>query len=97
MPATALGYTPYDIVLLEGEGFTLLREKQLAALSKWVLAGGSVCVTTSGPLDEAHRGFVEGLLAADVRKPPLVFDAEGRVAVKEEGGAMLARPVSGVW
>ena len=92
MPATALGYTPYDIVLLEGEGFTLLREKQLAALSKWVLAGGSVCLATSEPLDAAHRGFIEGLLAADVHEPPLAFDAEGRVAVKEEGGSLLARP-----
>ncbi len=92
MPATALGYTPYDIVLLESEGFTLLREKQLAALSKWVLAGGSVCLATSGPLDEAHRRFLNELLAADLRKLVAVFDSEGRVAVEEQGGVILARP-----
>ena len=29
MPATAPGYMPYDVVLLDGDGFALLREKQI--------------------------------------------------------------------
>ena len=92
MPVTAHGYTPYDVVLLEGEGFTLLRERQLVALSRWVLAGGSLCIATNAPLEVGHRRFIEDLLAADGHKPVLAFDAEGRVEMKEEGGSLLARP-----
>lgn len=92
MSANALGYAPYDIVLLEGEGFTLLRERQLAALSRWVLAGGSVCVATDAPLDPLHRRFLEDLFAADVRKPSAAFDTEGRLEMKEEGGTIRVRP-----
>ena len=91
MPATALGYTPYDIVLLEGDGFTLLREKQLAALSRWVLAGGSVAIVTNASLETAQRKFLTDILAADVRALAPSFDATGNLEVKDEGGVIFAR------
>ena len=92
MPATALGCTPYDLVLLEDEGFTLLRERQLAALSRWVLAGGSICIGASVPLEAAHRKFLAELLAADARALTLNFAPDGRVDLQDAGGTLLARP-----
>ena len=91
MPATVLAYTAYDLVLLEGAALAQLREKQLAALSRWVLAGGSLCVIASSPLDAAQRNSLIEFLAADPRASDLEFDPEGRALVKAEGGALLAR------
>ena len=92
MPATALGCTPYDLVLLEDEGFTLLRERQLAALSRWVLAGGSICICASIPMEAGHRKFLAELLAADARALSLNFAPDGRVDLQNAGGMLLARP-----
>jgi hypothetical protein len=92
MPATALSYTPYDVVVLEGEGFTLLREKQLAALHHWVLAGGSLFIESDASLEPGPRRFLEDLLAADVHHPVLSFDGAGRPDLSEHAGILLAQP-----
>ena len=91
MPATALAYTPYDLVLLEGADFAQLREKQLAALSRWVLAGGSLCVIAISPLEAGHRRFLIDLLAADPRAPFLDFDADGPALIREKDGVLRVR------
>ena len=92
MPATALGYTPYDFVLLEGDGFALLRGKHRAALKRWVLGGGSLCVKTSGAIEASHRRFLTELFAADAREIVLAFDADGRLEANARDGVLLARP-----
>ena len=92
MPSTALGYTAFDLVLLDGDGFTLLREKHLAALKRWVLAGGSLCVCADDPVGESHRRFLAEILEADSRGIVPAFDAGGRLEVKGPDGVLLARP-----
>ena len=91
MPASALGCTPYDIVLLEDAAFTALREKQLVALMDWTLAGGSLCVKTSVTLEAGHRRFLAELLAAGGRGIVPEFGADGRLELPGNGGVLLAR------
>ncbi len=92
MPVAALGYTPYDIVLLHGQGFAETREKSLAALARWVTAGGSLCVITDTPLPVTHQRFLADLCAADPRAPRLDFDPEGRPILAEESSVLFAKP-----
>lgn len=66
-PANPLTLFAFDVVLLDGDGFALLREKQLAALTRWVEAGGSVCVLPAGGLKDEHVRFLDGF--ADAKNP----------------------------
>jgi hypothetical protein len=66
-PANPLALFAFDVVLLDGDGFALLREKQLAALTRWVEAGGSVCVLPAGGLKDEHVRFLDGF--ADAKNP----------------------------
>ncbi|MCK4283193.1 MAG: hypothetical protein KAX44_02665, partial [Candidatus Brocadiae bacterium] len=54
LPSYALGYCSYDVLLLAGDGFSLLRQRQLRALRRWVEAGGSVCFVPGGGLRAYH-------------------------------------------
>lgn len=47
LPATALAYCAYDIVVLEAGVLIGLGERQRQALQQWVAAGGSLCVFTA--------------------------------------------------
>lgn len=96
-PANPLALFAFDLVLLDGDGFALLREKQLTALTRWVEAGGSVCVLPGRGLKEEHvrflNAFVEprqaalfkisevGELTAPVGEPQLRRGGLGRVVI----------------
>ncbi len=58
-PTDPLAYCAYDIVLLQGRALSLLRDKQLTALTRWVEGGGSVCVIEPGDLEESGSLFLE--------------------------------------
>jgi hypothetical protein len=79
MPADALGYCVYNLVVLMDEGFSELRPKQLAALYDWVAAGGSVCIMPGGGLGADHVEFLNRLAARDEQASPLLLDSEGRL------------------
>ncbi len=66
-PAHPLALFAFDLVLLDGDGFALLREKQLAALTRWVEAGGSVCVLPAAGLKDEHVRFLDAF--ADAKNP----------------------------
>lgn len=66
-PANPLALFAFDVVLLDGDGLALLRDKQLAALTRWVEAGGSVCVLPAGGLKDEHVRFLDGF--ADAKNP----------------------------
>jgi hypothetical protein len=91
-PASPLAFCAYDIVLLDGEGFTLLREKHLAALARWVLGGGSLCVRSDEAMKPEHRQFISELLAADGHELKIEFDSTGRLNLPGDDGLLLARP-----
>lgn len=63
-PANPLALFAFDVVLLDGDGLALLREKQLAVLTRWVEAGGSVCVLAAGGLKDEHVRFLDGFANA---------------------------------
>jgi len=64
LPAEPLAYCSCDVLLLAGKGFALLREGQLAAITRWVKAGGSVCVVPAGSVDGRHVRFLNELAGA---------------------------------
>ena len=66
-PANPLALFAFDVVLLDGDGFALLREKQLAALTRWIEAGGSVGVLPAGGLKDEHVRFLDAF--ADAKNP----------------------------
>ncbi len=61
LPYSPLGYFSCDIVFLADEGFSLLKEKQLDAIARWVEAGGSVCILPGGELKPHHTDFLNKL------------------------------------
>ncbi|MCE9611367.1 MAG: hypothetical protein K8R23_14320 [Chthoniobacter sp.] len=63
-PANPLALFAYDLVLLDGDGLAQLRERQLAALIRWVEAGGSLCVLPGRGLKDGHAEFLRTLTAA---------------------------------
>ena len=73
-PANPLTLFAFDVVLLDGDGFALLREKQLAALTRWVEAGGSVCVLPAGGLKDEHVRFLDGFTDAKNPTPTRLSD-----------------------
>lgn len=76
-PAYPLGYCCYDIVLLMEEGFSLLQEKSLAALSRWVQAGGSVCIVAGRNLKPYHITFLNDLSASSKTGHNFILDENG--------------------
>jgi hypothetical protein len=77
LPAFALGYCPFDVVVLAGDGFSLLKKKQLEALARWVGAGGSVCAIAGGNLKPYHAEFLSRLSGGKGARFSL--DADGLV------------------
>ncbi|HSI12101.1 MAG TPA: hypothetical protein VK961_08660 [Chthoniobacter sp.] len=64
MPA-AIGLCAFDLVLLEGPALASLSEKQLADLTTWVEAGGSLCLVGARDLKPEHRAFLQRLALPD--------------------------------
>jgi hypothetical protein len=57
----AMDYCAYDVLLLAGNGFSLVKEKQLEAMSTWVKAGGSVMVIPTTAVKAEHLAFLNRL------------------------------------
>jgi hypothetical protein len=76
LPTHPLAYCAYDEVVLAGAGIAHLKEKQLAALERWVRAGGSVYVVPEGPLGEDAAAFLKRLGADDGET---LVDARGKL------------------
>ena len=74
-PANPLALFAFDLVLLDGDGFALLREKQLAALTRWVEAGGSLCVLPGRGLKDEHARFLNAFANGKNPAPFQITDA----------------------
>jgi hypothetical protein len=83
MPSGAAAYCAFDMVVLAGEGFGLLRAKQTDAILTWVRAGGSVLVLPTGGLKAHHARFLNALAGtdgdADAASPAYALTPGGRV------------------
>ncbi len=73
-PTNPLALFAFDLVLLDGDGFALLREKQLAALTRWIEAGGSLCLLPSRGLKDEHVRFLNGFASAQDPAPTVLPD-----------------------
>ncbi|HEX8295443.1 MAG TPA: hypothetical protein VF593_04035 [Chthoniobacteraceae bacterium] len=87
LPANALGFCAFDLVLLEGRSFTALREKQLAALAVWVEAGGSLCVISSEPIPPEHLAWLNRLASTRNNLAPFTVDDSGHL--KSEAAKLI--------
>ncbi len=91
LPATALGYTSFDLLLVEEEGFQGLRPKQLSAIGDWTSAGGSLVVVPSGNMSADHVDFLNRLAGVnsagndETRSAPAAYslNEEGRLEIDE--------------
>ncbi len=74
----SLSYCAFDAVLVPTEAFRRLSLRQLAALSDWARAGGTVCVMANGPLEEKQADFLDQLFrGTDVE--PFIREADGEL------------------
>ncbi len=101
-PANPLALFAFDLVLLDGDGFALLREKQLAALTRWVEAGGSLCVLPGRGLKEEHVRFLNGFASGKDAAPFQITDTgewrptDGRPRLRHAGlGRVVIAPHPG--
>jgi hypothetical protein len=88
-PATVAGLASFDIVVLEGDGFTMLRDAQLSAVAGWVDAGGSVLVDPAGVLKPAHLSFLNQLAGEPVGEKRYSLDDRSRLIPNQ---AMTRQP-----
>ncbi len=74
LPQDSLSYCQFEVVVIPGEAFPLLRPAQCEALEKWARAGGSLFLEPAGQLEPSHVDFLNRLAAEDPRK--LVFSLD---------------------
>ncbi len=91
LPLDPLSYCAFDLVLLSDGALARLNQDQMDGLSKWVRAGGSVCILPDAPMKPMHLELLRTLLgkqqsdAAD-----LTLDDEGRlIVVSDENDPLL--------
>jgi hypothetical protein len=76
---SSLGLCVFDVILLEGQALAALADKQLADVSQWVKAGGSLCIVAPIDLKAPHLDFLNELLAAGPGAHAFTL-AEGKLA-----------------
>jgi hypothetical protein len=64
-PASPMAYCGYDMLVLPRKGFVALKARQLKAISRWVKAGGSVCVFLAHDQRACHDRFLADLGCPD--------------------------------
>ncbi|MHC5053610.1 MAG: hypothetical protein ACYTKD_02710 [Planctomycetota bacterium] len=101
MPSGAAACCAFDMVVLAGEGFGLMRAKQTDAILTWVRAGGSVLVVPGGGLKAHHARFLNALAGTDAGAASPVYELTPGGRVEGERGlrsfhAGLGRAVVGL-
>lgn len=76
VPADPHWLCEFNLLVLLPDGLRDLRRNQLQAVSKWVDAGGNLCVFVNGPLDKAHEDFVNRLARSNDTEPRLKLDQD---------------------
>lgn len=73
-----LSLCSYDVLVLAGDGFAYLDDGQLAAVARWVRAGGSLCVIPGSVMPQGHYRTVREWCGAG-GEPPLLLSPKGEV------------------
>ncbi len=79
MPQEPLGYCAYELVVLTGPEFRLLKKPQLESLAAWVRAGGSLYLEPTGVLEAYHVEFLRNLTAHGPSDLVIQPDSKGRL------------------
>ena len=77
LPVHPAGLCAYDAVFLDGPAFAAVNGKQLAALARWVEAGGSVGVCADGRLEDRHIAFLNRLGGSENPVTPFALNPDG--------------------
>ncbi len=92
-PELPLAYAAYDVLVLPGDGFALLKERQTKAIQRWVEAGGSVFVLAGqSALAPHHLRFLNELKSGGVPVAP----GTGAFSLAPDGTLREAGGVPGV-
>lgn len=86
---SAIGLCAFDAIAIEGVAFAALGEKELASLTTWVEAGGSLCIVPRAPLDKEHVSFLNGLAGKKSAPEPVSVLPGGPLTIN--GGPVLMR------
>lgn len=78
-PSEPITYCAYDLVVLFGDEFRVLKKPQLEALASWIRAGGCLFVEPSGVLEPYQVDFLRGLVRSDSRSIVIQPDSSGRL------------------
>lgn len=79
MPQEPMAYCAYELVILFGEEFRLLKKPQLDALAAWVRAGGSLYLEPTGVLEPYHLEFLKSITAFGPDELIIQPDSTGRL------------------
>jgi hypothetical protein len=93
LPADPLSWCAFDLVLLSDGALSAMTKEQLDGLTKWVRAGGSVCVLPDEPIRSEQLAALETLLQGPGgSRPELTLDEESRLlVVSDEADPILMR------
>ena len=91
LPLDPLSYCAFDLVLLSDGALARLNQDQMDGLSKWVRAGGSVCILPDAPMKAMHLELLRTLLGKQQSNAAdLTLDDEGRlIVVSDENDPLL--------
>ena len=89
LPSSPLAFCAFDLVLLEGDSFARLREKQLAALARWIEAGGRLCVVAGSGLSDDHLRFLDQFSATPAAPSVFGLDQRGQLTIADGDLRML--------
>ena len=91
LPLDPLSYCAFDLVLLSDGALARLTQDQMDGLSKWVRAGGSVCILPDAPMKPMHLELLRTLLGKQQSNAAdLTLDDEGRlIVVSDENDPLL--------
>ena len=82
LPPDPLSFCAFDVVTLSDGALARLDEQQLAGLTKWVRAGGSVCILPDAPMKGTHLNFLRTLFKNGLTaEADLSLTPEGKLLV----------------
>ncbi len=79
LPEFALAWCAFDVVILDGDSFSRLRQRQLDSLVQWVEAGGNVFIVGAGQLSPDHFRALQRVVASALGGAKLERDGAGRL------------------
>jgi hypothetical protein len=91
LPTQSIGLYPYNLLLLAGDSFSRLSERQLDAVANWVEEGGCAVVVPTGVLTPSHQHFLVRMTSRETEAPLFALDQFGRLIDEPAGSRRRIR------